>query len=410
MALKQSFKSAIERGAGEAHLILQQNKSIDFSKEIIHAATHNLAYDPQCEGGRANYIYELINLSAHKEVIIKTLFSVLLSKKDDSYGLNQLCEIARLYAQDGNTKARKVLYKRFQKNLRPGYTYCGNDSILALDGIDGLLMIADLIGQILQKDPDDWEDGTREKFFQEKNPTINVFQRLRTAAKNNKNIETYLHSIKANKQLRSKVKKREPFTYALIKERIENKTIKYISALITKELTHSDLVLLANDFLKEKNHQKLEIYLRVFSRIKFPLDYAPILKVAKSRYTKKNGLLYFAIKALSLFKAKEIRQFVLEKIASSKYPDRYVGLLALNYQRGDQKVFLRIIEKTNNKDRIHALAIALTDIYETIHTTECKKPVEAIYEKLTCGLHREDLVKILIANNVLSKKIEAEIQ
>jgi hypothetical protein len=41
---------------------------------------------------------------------------------------------------------------------------------------------------------------------------------------------------------------------------------------------------------------------------------------------------------------------------------------------------------------------------------ECKEPLEIIYDKMNCGLHRTDLVKILIENDVLSEKIRNEIQ
>lgn len=341
MTLKKRFKNAIERGTGEAQLILMQNSNADFSNEILYAATHHLAYDQQCERYRTDYLYEIINLSAHKVKITKAILRQLLYQKGDVYGLNQMCEIARVLAQDGNEKAREILYKRFQKNLKPNYKYCGNDSILALDGINGLLKIADLIGQILQLDPEDWEDGNREHYFQENNPDIDVYQTLELAAKTNKYIKIYLDSIKKNKELVKEVKKREPFTYGIIKERIETKTIKYIPSYISRELDENGIKLLANDFLKEKDPEKIEIYLRIFSQVKFPQDYTPILEIAKVKYTQKNSLLFFAIKTLSRFKTKEIRKFALKKMATSKYNWRYLDLFIANYKKGIPNSFCK---------------------------------------------------------------------
>ncbi len=70
MNLKQKFKSAIKRGTGETHILIKENPTVDFSKEIIKAAVFNFAYDQQSEGGREFYIAELINLSAQKDKIL----------------------------------------------------------------------------------------------------------------------------------------------------------------------------------------------------------------------------------------------------------------------------------------------------------------------------------------------------
>ena len=408
MTLKQRFKNSINRGTGEAYLILQENNALNISKEILHAASHNLAYDQQCERTRARYIYDLINLSIYGQLIVKSMLRLLLYKKDDDYGLNQLCEIACFYAQDGNTKARDILYKRFQKNLKPGYTYCGNKSIIELDGMDGLIRIADVIGQILQRDPEDWEDGSREQYFQEENPGINVFQRLRNAAKTNKNIQTYLDAVNAPKKQMPKAKKRARFTYALVKELTESKTRMPV-ALAAKELTEQDFLLLANEFMQEKDRVKMKLYLRLFGKVKFPLPYDRILEIAKEK-KKKDDLQFFAIQALSQLAAKDIRKFAIEKINTSKCSEEYIGLLKLNYRTGDHLLLMTIIAQTKNKDRIETIAAALTNIYETNSTKDCKKPIEAIYEKMNCGLHRLYLIKILIANNVLSEKLRAEIR
>ena len=66
MTIRHQFKKAVFLGAGEAYLIQHNYTDLDFSKEIIHAATHNLAYDLQCEGSRAWYIYNIIQASVFR--------------------------------------------------------------------------------------------------------------------------------------------------------------------------------------------------------------------------------------------------------------------------------------------------------------------------------------------------------
>jgi len=56
------------------------------------------------------------------------------------------------------------------------------------------------------------------------------------------------------------------------------------------------------------------------------------------------------------------------------------------------------------------LAISYIDIYRSNKTPDCKQPLEAIYDKLTCAIHRKDVLELLIENNVLSDQIKKEIR
>jgi hypothetical protein len=67
------------------------------------------------------------------------------------------------------------------------------------------------------------------------------------------------------------------------------------------------------------------------------------------------------------------------------------------------------VEVTKNQDQIHALVHSYIAIYAANKTKECKQPPEALYDRLTCGIHRADIIKILIENNVLPKRIKREL-
>jgi hypothetical protein len=407
--IKRQFKNSIRLGTGAAYLLIKKYPLINFTKEIIYCATHNLAYDQQCEPSRARYIYEIICQSVHKDKIANAVLSELLIQKNNSYDLNQMCEIAVLCVLDGNQKARKIIYKRFEKNLLRGYTYCGNSALLEMDGMDGLLRIANLIGQILQRDPNDWEDGSREDYFQKEHPDIDVYKCLENAAKTNLNIKTYLNSIKENKRHSATIRERKPYTYASVKEIIEHKDQKPVLSFIVRDLGKDDFIRLAKDFLQEDNPENQEQYLRIFAKYKFPLSYEPLLEIVIERRSKKTHRFFFAIQALSHFKADKIRTFVIGKLRTVNNAWEYLPLLERNYKKGDSQLLYNIISKTNNNDHIHNIADALVDIYNTNSTKDCKRPILAIYRKLTCSLHREYLIKILLANDILSKQMRNEI-
>jgi hypothetical protein len=69
-----------------------------------------------------------------------------------------------------------------------------------------------------------------------------------------------------------------------------------------------------------------------------------------------------------------------------------------------------LINRCRNEHEIHSMVYGIINIYEANKTKECKAPLEAVYDKLTCGIHRTDIIKILIENKVLSTKLKNEIR
>jgi hypothetical protein len=113
---------------------------------------------------------------------------------------------------------------------------------------------------------------------------------------------------------------------------------------------------------------------------------------------------------LKFFSGSDIREFAIEKLKKVKIPSDYLDLLVSNYKNGDFKLLTEIVARCKNEHDIHSLVYGYINIYEANKTKECKEPLEAIYDKLTCGIHRVDIIKILIENNVLSNRIKNEIK
>ncbi len=410
--IKQNFKRSIKRGTGEAHLIMQQNPSIDFSADIIKASLTNYAYDEQSEGSRALYISELLSLSKRQDKIRDAVLKGLANEQKDTWALVQLFDLAAFFAKQGDKKARQAIYKRFFKKIINGSDWCGYTSIIKLDGLEGLKYIATMIGKSLEKNPDGWQDSSIIQHFQEDNPNIKVQEELAKASTENSFIKIYLDNIKRTEDGRENYQKPVVnINYETIRERINNKARRVpINPFEAKRVTKTDIKKLANDFLKETDRIKLEKYMRIFDRVKYPFDYSPILEIIKSKNNKINRLVEYAAGALKYFSGNDIRKFAIECLSVTKKPSDYLDLLVSNYKRGDCKLLTAIAKNCKNEDAVHQIVYGYINIYEANKTKECKEPLEAVYEKLTCGIHRKDIIKILIDNKVLSKQIKDEIR
>ena len=405
--IKQRFKSSIKRGTGEAYLLMQSHPDIDFSDTIIMASVKNFAYDGQCEGSRAPYLVRLILLSNQQEKIRAAILKALATEKDDTWTLVQLFDFAKMLAENGDDEARQAIYDRYYTNIIPGSDWIGYDEILELDGINGLLFIADKVGKALEKDPDDWQDGTIIGNLQQKVHDINIMEVLEEASINNRFIKIYLDSVKRTEASVIK-RKSEAVAFKDVVEEVFSFKSRF--QFLRRKFDDTELNLIAHRLLTEKNSVNLEKLLQVFVKNKFPLDSQVILDIAKRSSKYHSKIAGFAIEALALLSSASIREFALEQIRTHKNPERFTGILKSNYEKGDDKLLTDLVLKTKNEYKIEMLIADYTEIYTINETKECREPLEALYAKSTCSLHRKNIVDILLENNVLSDKIKAEIK
>ena len=121
MNIKQKFRSSIRRGTGEAHILIKENPTVDFSKQIIKGALFNFAYDQQSEGSRDFYIAELIELSAQKDEILPVLFDALKNEETEAdWSTEHLFDVIAVFAKKGDRQAKQAVYECFDRYARKG--------------------------------------------------------------------------------------------------------------------------------------------------------------------------------------------------------------------------------------------------------------------------------------------------
>jgi len=408
--IRQQFFDSLKLGTGEAFLLLRENRAIDFSDLILKGAIRNYAYDMQSEGSRADYIYRLIKNCGQKDRIVAAVIKKLQAEKKDEYGLEQMCDLAVKFYKAGYEEAKQAIYKRFEKNSKEDYAFCGTDSLIKLYGVEGVLKLAEVVGRILLEKPDESESSRRVDDFQKRNKQVDIYKELQKAASDNSFIKAYYDSIQKNKWNKPRIRRIKRFTYELIKEKMEQGRFGFLSSSRNQELTEKEVERLAHEFLAENDNQRKEQYLRFFSSRKFPFDYKPILQIACGSNPRGTRLVEFAIQALKYFTAKEIRALALDKFSNTTKAADYLCLLVGNYQKGDYRLLTSIANRSDDYDFIHSLVFGFIVIYEANPTEECKEPLETIYRKMNCGIHRQDVVQILFENDVLSTKIFTELE
>ncbi|MBI3731485.1 MAG: hypothetical protein HY254_24570 [Burkholderiales bacterium] len=409
--LQKQFFHSLTLGTGRAMLLLKAHPQIDFCTQILAATVSNLAYDRQCEGSRAEYLYSLIRRSRQKDELIHTIIRKFSAKKRNDYGMDQLSDLVLYFHQDGIAGAKEALLNRFEKTFSNGYELYARDVLLEIEGMAGLIMAAEKVGQLPEQERADYEDRWRVDDFQKENKSIDVYAELAKAAETNPAIKNYLDLILSveprKKYRRSKI---VPYTLADIEEIVdEDSRFPRFWQYRTEGMNPADIEQVARNILAEKDNNRKNKYLRFFGKTKFPFDYAPLLELASKNNIKKNRRIMNAVNALSYFKADDIRALALKKFSCEKTPWDYLRLLVNNYQTGDAKILLEIIQRSDNFHHIHDLVAGIIDIFEANPDPECKAPLEAMYYGMNCAIHRWSVIDLLNRNEVLSDEIVEEL-
>ena len=401
--IKLQFRSSIRRGTGEAYLIIDENPEIDFSRDIIKASIYNWAYDGQCESSRATYLFDIIKKSQNQDKIRVAIIDALLKEKD-TWDLTQLFDLARLYAREGNTQAYDAIYKRFiyESNLS---SWVGAYIIIELDGLKGLLFVVDKIGEYIKNQVNVYEDDFIIRYFIDLYPTIDIDTELKKTAIQNSNIQIYLDCISMTEQHQMSMRSTRP-VYANILDEIEQKPYFRLG---NRKLTDQEIIQIADKFLSEIDLKIKAKFLNVFTYLQYPYGSTILLVFARGK-SNKHRVKEYAIEALKHIKSVEVRQLFLDKIHNTTTPAVYTDLLLTNYKNGDFLILSNIANKFTNEHIIESLAFSYVDIYTKNKTPECQIPLEILYRKMNCGIHRNSIVEILIENNVLSETLKKEIQ
>ena len=427
MTVRQRFRSSIRRGTGEVFLIMKNHPELDFSREVLQACLNQ--YNHFYNGTRTIYLLELLNLTNKKDQMIPGILEALTAEGPNSYFLEQLYELAAVFAREGNEEARTAMYERFSRGPvhEMDLEWDGQEPLIGLDGMRALTFIARTKGRVIQENPEKWDnyigDWALVNLFQAENPSINAFSELRMAAKNDPYVKLFYEHAKKHKMSKQRKEKfnkairkqlSQRYDYATIKRAIDSGEPLFRSGPYYENLSENDIKKLADDFLKETNKRKMEKYLVIFSLVKFPYPFPPLLKIVKGKkgrkYSLQYRLVFQAIKALRFFPAQEIRQFALSKLRDNDDPGLYVELLVGNYRKGDGKLLKKLFAKNKNIHTRHSLAHSYVDgIYEANSTKECRESLEAVYDNSNCGMVRVRAVSLLYKNGVLSDRIKEEI-
>lgn len=400
--------NALEKGFGRVYLYIEKNGDESIREQLLHYCLINPSYDTQCEDSRADWLMSLINVSKNRDFYIPKIIAALFTSHEFS-DVSQLYKLCQLIVQQGYESAKQAIYEKFNAQ-EFNESWMGGEEIIQIDGLNGLLHIANVIGKRLLEEDDYWESDMLYCITCEMIGKEITDEFLAQYAKENRYVTAYLAELKRHeesskpKDHRTHIERfRDEYPIEkVLEDIINNPKRNRLNAYrrFGKYATENEIERLFNLLLVETDKEKLIRYLWFFRNRELPRLPESITDLAFSNDIEIQDT---AISALSNLSDSRIREIAINLSLNS---DSEVALKAIelfinNYQTGDSKYIEPLLNHIKDQDVSHGVCMDLIKLFEKHQSKECINMMLWAYENTPCTHCRNWAVQQLIENDCL---------
>jgi hypothetical protein len=407
---KTEFIDALKKGKGRALMHVREFGDDGIEDEILHACLHSLAYDPPFEDYRGPWMFDLISHTRNPDLYHHSILSSFIASSKE-WDVSQMSAMLALLAKRGYPGAREILYRKFDLQEFSESTVIGKD-LIALDGIQAMLHIADVIGRRIQSDAEYWEYNTLIEQVSESLGKEKTEQALQEAARHSQSIRAYVDRVIASsgclvssdgERNSSPVPKRAVPLREFLSEIEKAPRGRGYCFSFGKSATPQDIQELYAMLAVEQDRGKLLRYLWIFCRAKLPEVSEFMLELAGSADVELRGA---ALTALANVKDRAVRDFALRLLNDGELVA--VELLRNNFAEGDFEYIIERLHANADPDEVHRCGMDVLSICGAHERAEAADCLIWVYENTPCALCRNDAVRKLIEIDRLPRVLAEE--
>ena len=394
----ETFLDKLACGFGRVILFLREHDARPYREAILDSCLHHRAFDRQVESYRTEYLLDIMEATGEPEFYTARIKETLLSDSDE-YAFAQLYELALAFAQQGDAEARRLMYDRFARQAVSQDT-TGAEEIVALDGLDGYLFIAEQWRRHPLPEEDHWEEAWLWERLEERLGPEEAKQALARASQSDPGLADYLAAVEQKRTRWHDWQKNRPRvpipTYDEITAHVADPTQttrwhKWRSW--ARRLDVATLTRLAHDLLAETDRVPLLKRLHMFRELPFPLPPDRLLDLARMR---DEDIAEAAQWALGNLTDPRIRALALE-LEDDEAALSVLHLLRNNFADGDYARVERIVRREWDGDDFHRVAMLTRRLIEAHPLPEATTTLLVLYERGRCALCRGRVVELLLS-------------
>jgi hypothetical protein len=403
---ENEFLRSLHAGLGRAILLARDHDVRPFRALILDACLNCYAIDPQSEGTRADYMFDLVSLLPDKKFYWDAVLNALANSGDDWHA-KQRFHFAALLAIDGDERAKRLMYESF--NPGPSMGEAIAIEFLNLDGMAGLLFAAEKLGKLLIANPDGVDLGWLMSVAKDNLGEQKIWDALRAEATGNPLVKVYLSAVEMSDVMpRPDTNWIRNATFTQLKAKLPMKMRTHLHLRSWGErATDEDLLQAAHGLSTAPDAAMQLALLPIFWNRRFPLDHNILFELAQSSHER---VQWGALKALAQITGPAVRTLAFELVLThAKWRSQAIDLLRENFQPGDHDIVLNWFETEDELETLHTEGRNLIAFWEK-HPSEvsCTRMLCNLYEKGPCSFCRERTVELLLQRNAMSADMRAE--
>ena len=395
------FEAELEKGTGIPYLLIK-DEIIKASPEVDSIIVDNIlnckAYDSQCEGLRAEYMYSIVKNYHNKEAVFKKVLHFFEKMDGTDWGEQQTFSFVCILAQE------KLVFKKIIFDKIRWYIENGKDGLYTIydfvekEGLEAAEFVARELGKLLGKNPNHnlaCDDG----FFSDFHNKEEVRSFLQKSDDNH--IKLYLQNIEEPRAFK-------PYKRKSAEEIIENfyKKNKWYYRIHSwlKKADEDEMRKIAEYAFQSENEKIKYRLISAFDEVKIPVDY----EILKSEYLKveNQDFKIQILQAMLLLGKSEVKELVFDlDFCNSDVQELYIKALCIFYDKNENGILL---------DKIDCLDVySCHDILQFLIDNEnlkndldfYKKILNRLYQKNKCSLCRKDIFDRMAENGILDKTV-----
>lgn len=414
----EQFRAALHDGLGRALRDVRSVPSEPMREILLDACLHDRAIDPECDGDRSAWLVDIMDAAGEFEWLAPQIVGGIPAL-EDLWDVEQALDLAVRFAQRGVAGAREAVYAEFDRQ-RFNEDCLGGLQLVALDGISGLLHVAQRIGRRSAEQEyyidDHVADRAAEIYGEEA-----VAAALNHAAQSDSHVARYVVAIEKhrakNREHRQQPVEKPPhgfsrnYDFDAVRAHLDDPQrdlrngMFWINTWGRYKATDSDLEQSLDALVVEKVPARQRAWLLVFSRRAMPRFEPRVLELLDSEDV---DVASQAHVALGHVEHAEVRRAAIERLESGRCDWQTVSLLVSNYRHEDEPLLVRNLPDRGDRENLHELAGMIEKLVAKHGTAAESSLLAWCYEHGGCVNCREKSVKNMLELDCLPDTIVDE--
>ena len=442
---KKQFRLDCRRGLGSCHVALNKCENIEkYRNDVLWAVRNAMAYDAQCEGTRANYIFEMIERYEDQSEFYQLIYSeAIKSINKRGWKFDHYSELLAHMASNGSEQAENAVYELYDlildllKNNKPlkNGIWAAADNLSSLcvtiitivihekeDQEAFFLRVIKDYGELIIKRPsvkcrftDDWfEDTASELLGVERVKELigkGIVEPRISAYSDNRENMTAMREIARIEQTSETADSIYEKLRSGMRAGIELPVM--LLTTVERENGSAEIERLVDIYSFEEEEELREALLQLFSRetITKAFGEKAIDRLISDAQSDNETLRNQALIVMSNIRSGKVRDFALKKLEASPVDEDAFHILVTNYAPGDGMTLIRYTKNVSTDEQKGNWHSAFIDIIELICTDKqadlelSAELLPYIYRNGFCSCCRMETVKMMLERNLLTAEM-----